>query len=317
MHDDRPAWERFAAVSRSVATARAYAADWADFNAFCKQRGTCSLPAPPDTVGHYLAERATTLRPATLDRRLAAIAAHHREAGFPLALKHPAIARVRAGIRRTLGTAPTQKEPLTAEDVRALVAALPRTLAGTRDRALLLLGFAGAFRRSEMVALTRRDLVFTSEGLAVVLRRAKEDQEGRSQIKGIPFGADPVSCPVQAVKAWLLAAKLGEGPLFRPMDRHGNLAAAPLSGDAVAAIVKRAVATAAKAEGLPKAAIAERVRAVAGHSLRSGFVTSAAAAGAHEWEIMRHTGHKQAETVRRYIRLGSLFSHNLAGKVGL
>lgn len=309
--------DHYSALARAETTTRAYEADWADFARYCIQSRRASLPAAPETVGAYLAERATTLRPATLDRRLAAIAAHHREAGFPLDLKHPAIARVRAGIRRTLGTAPTQKEPLTSDDIRALAMAQPKTLAGNRDRALLLLGFAGAFRRAELVALTRRDLVFTSEGLAVVVRRAKEDQEGRSQIKGIPFGSEPTTCPVQAIKAWLLAAKIGDGPLFRPIDRHGNLGEAPLSGDAVAAIVKRAVAAAATAEGLPKAAIAERVRAVAGHSLRSGFVTSAAAAGAHEWEIMRHTGHKQAETVRRYIRLGSLFSHNLAGKVGL
>lgn len=188
------------------------------------------------------------------------------------------------------------------------MAVLPDSLLGLRDRAVLLFGFAGAFRRSELAALTTTDLSWRSEGLVVALHRAKEDQQGEGEVKAIPFVADQTVCPVRAVRAWAIAAGLDQGPLFRRIDRTGAASPAGLSGEAIAAIVKRAVAQAGKAQGWSKAEILRRVAAVAGHSLRAGYVTSAARAGIPEWAIMQHTGQRQTTTLRRYIRQGEMFA---------
>lgn len=309
--------DRLAEAGRAAATRRAYASDWADFDRWCAEVGEMALPATPDSIARYLAERAATLKTATLERRLAALVDVHRQHGHGLDPKHPAIARVRAGIRRTLGAAAAQKDALGAEELRRIVATLPPTLAGTRDRALLLLGFAGAFRRSELAALDRRDLVWTGDGgVAVIVRRAKEDQDGKGAIKGIAPGSSPATCPVQAVKDWLLAARLDEGALFRAVDCHGNIGPR-LGGTAIARLIKRAVAHAGRCEGALPAEVREAAARVSGHSLRSGFVTSAAEAGMTELEIMDVTGHKRADTVRRYVRMNRTIQAGITRRVGL
>jgi integrase len=180
------------------------------------------------------------------------------------------------------------------------------TVIGTRDRALLLLGFAGAFRRSELVGLDVKDLAFTREGLTITLHRSKTDQGGTGRKVGVPFGANPETCPVRLVQAWIEHAGLADGPLFRPIDRHGRLGAGRLSGVDVARVVKKLASRA----GLDPAKYA-------GHSLRAGHATSAAIAGASERSIMAQTGHRSVQMVRRYIRDGSLFRENSAGKLGL
>lgn len=309
--------EDYRSAARAASTLRTYAAGWRDFMDWCEHHQQTALPAAPATIGRYLADRALTLAPATLKHRVAAIVVAHRQAGHTLDSRHPDIADVLAGIRRIRGCAAKQKTGLTAEDIRALMAVLPSSLGGIRDRAVLLLGFAGAFRRAEVAAVRTTDLLFTSEGLVVTVRRGKEDQEGQGLIKAIPFGSDPATCPVRAVRAWLLAARLGEGPLFRRIDRAGNLFAQGLSGDAVAQIVKKAVGLAASREGWSKAEVARRQAAVAGHSLRAGFITAAAQAGVPEWAIMQHTGHKQVSTLRGYIRRGEMFATSPVKGVGL
>jgi integrase len=186
-----------------------------------------------------------------------------------------------------------------------MVAALPDGLLGVRDRALLLVGFAGAFRRSELVSLDRPDLEFTKDGLTVMLRRSKSDQEGQGRKVGIPYGSNPETCPVRALQAWLEAAAITDGPVFRGVTRHGKVQGR-LSGYAVALIVKRYAAVG----GLDPSRYA-------GHSLRAGLATAAAIGGASERSIMNQTGHKSITMVRRYIRDGNLFRENAAAKTGL
>lgn len=309
--------EELAAAARAPSTKRGYAADWRDFAGWCQANGETPLPAIPTAIGRYLAERAATLKPATLKRRLAAVIVTHRHAGVPLDGRTPAIADVMAGIRRRLGTAPVQKDAFSLDDLRVLATAQPPTLAGLRDRALILLGFAGAFRRSELAALDVRDLAWTSEGLIVTVRRAKEDQEGQGLLKAIPFAADEALCPVRAVRRWILAGGLSDGPLFRPVDAHQNLKSGGLSGAACAKIVKRAVALTGRRQGWSQAAIAAKVAAVGGHSLRASFITVAAHSGVPEHAIQRHTGHRQVSTLRGYIRRGEMFETSpLSGIAG-
>jgi integrase len=210
------------------------------------------------------------------------------------------------GVRRSLGTAPAQKAAATVDIVRQMVDGLGEDVQGLRDRALLLVGFAGAFRRSELVGLDVEDVAFTSNGLVILLRRSKSDQEGVGHKKGLPYGSSPATCPVRALRAWLDASGVAEGPIFRGVDRHGNIKASRLSPRTVALVVKRV----AEAAGLDPTEFA-------GHSLRAGLATSAAAAGVSERIIMQQTGHRSVQMVRRYIREGSLFRENAAGKVGL
>jgi integrase len=191
-------------------------------------------------------------------------------------------------------------------DAHVQMTATDTNLIGARDRALILLGFSGAFRRSELVGLVVEDCSFNGDGLTVTLRRSKIDQEGVGRKIGIPFGANPESCPVRNVQAWITAAGITCGPLFRAVDRHGRVQVGRLSGLAVARIVKKL----ADRTGLDSAKYA-------GHSLRAGHATSAAIAGATEQSIMNQTGHRSVQMVRRYIRDGSLFRKNSAGKLGL
>ena len=211
------------------------------------------------------------------------------------------------GIRREKGSAQEGKAPAVTADVRAMVAMLsPTSLLGRRDRALLLVGFAGAFRRSELVALDMADVAFTGDGLVITIGRSKTDQEGAGRKVGLPYGSHPATCPVRALRTWLDATRIAEGPVFRYVDRHGNVARGRLSDKAVALVVKRC----ALAAGLDP-------RQYAGHSLRAGLATAAAQADVSERAIMAQTGHKSLPMVRKYIRDGSLFRNNAAAAVGL
>jgi integrase len=230
----------------------------------------------------------------------------HKAADLPSPTTSSLVRRTHAGIRRSIGTAQLGKAPALVDDLKLMLSKLPDTRVGLRDRALLLLGFAGAFRRSELVGLDVADLEFARARLIVTLRKSKTDQEGRSRRLGIPFGSSEQTCPVRSLQAWLEAARITEGPVFRSLDLFQRVQQARLSDKAVALIVKRR----AKAVGLDPARYA-------GHSLRAGLATSAAAAGASERVIMSQTGHRSADTVRRYIREGSLFQSNPAGMVGL
>ena len=293
-------------AAKAANTRRAYAADWRDFTSWCEATGLPALPAAPETVTLYVTARAETSKVATIQRRLIAISQAHQASRLDSPTKSILVRETMKGIRRVKGTAQAGKAPTLTADIRAMVAALSSSPIGDRDRALLLLGFAGAFRRSELVALDVADLQFNRQGVVVTLRRSKTDQEGQGRAIGIPHGANAATCPVKALRAWLKAAGIDEGPIFRPVNRHGHIAPARLSAGAVADVVKRC----ARAAGLDPANYA-------GHSLRAGLATSAAAAGVSERAIMAQTGHRSVAIARRYIREGSLFRENAAGAVGL
>lgn len=297
----------YASRSRAPNTKRAYQNDWRDFTSWCEEQGLQPLPATPQTIALYLTARAETHRVSTLQRRLSAISQAHKAAGYPpISTRDEPLHSIWMGIKREKGTAQQGKAPVVTEELRAMVATLPDSLLGIRDRALLLLGFAGAFRRSELVNLDVTDVNMTRDGVIVTLRRSKTDQEGQGQKIGIPYGSNPATCPVRALQAWLEASGITEGPLFRSIDRHGNLQPSRLSDKAVALVVKRR----AQAVGLDPSKYS-------GHSLRAGLATAAAAAGASERAIMNQTRHRSVMMVRRYIRDGSLFRENAAAMVGL
>jgi len=297
----------FASQAKAPNTLKAYRIDWADFSEWCALHRLDFLPATPQTIALYLTDLARTHKVSTLYRRLSGISQAHQAAGYVTPTTDAQVRLVFQGIRRTLGSAPDQKNAAITAEVRAMVETLsPSTLIGVRDRALLLVGFAGAFRRSELVSLDVADVTFGADGLIVQLRRSKTDQEGEGRKVGLPFGSNPLTCPVRSLRAWLEIAAIARGPIFRAVDRHGNVAAVRLTDQSVALVVKRR----AKAAGLDW----ERY---AGHSLRSGLATAAAMADVSERAIMAQTGHKSLPMVRRYIRDGSLFRRNAAAAVGL
>jgi site-specific recombinase XerD len=296
----------FVAQSKAANTVRAYKSDWSHFAAWGQAHGQAVLPAIPETIVLYLTDLAATHKPGTLTRRLSAIKVTHEAAGLEPPTAGVRVLLVMAGIRRNKGTMVSAKTPVLVEDLQSMIALSPRTLVGARDRAALLVGFSGAFRRSELVSLDMETVQFAREGLVLTLRRSKTDQDGTSRKVGIPLGHNPDTCPVQSLRQWIEQSKITRGPLFRPIDRYGNVADRRLSPHAVAGIVKKY----AKAVGLDATQFA-------GHSLRSGLATSAAAAGASERSIMNQTRHRSLVMVRRYIRDGSLFRENAAGIVGL
>jgi integrase len=271
----------YVAASRAENTTRVYRTGWAQFTAWCDEHRVVALPAGAETVALYVADLAKDAKPATIDLRLAAISAAHRAAGYDSPTKEEAVRLVRRGVRRTLGTAQRQVHPVTVPDLRTMLEGLGSDSAGCRDRALLLLGFAGALRRSELVDLDVADITEGTDGLTVRLRHSKTDQEGAGRTNGIPYGSNPVTCPVRAWRAWLELSGITEGHAFRPVDRHGRIGPTRLSAPAVALVLKRHAVRA----GLDP-------REVAAHSLRAGLATSAAAAGVPERVIAEQTGHK-------------------------
>ena len=310
--DDKNRFARNVIDTMSGETMRAYKSRLSAFAAWCESAGRSSLPASPATVAAYLESLESAGKSAaTISQVVAAISKMHKVQG----LENPCVSEVvkaaRKAARRRLGVAPHQKAAATSEVVRALVSGIEgTTLTDKRDKALLLCGFAGAFRRSELAGLRVSDLTEekTPEGRPVVVvtvRHSKTDQEGRGMTKAI-FAARPREkrfCPVTALRDWIAAAGLsGDAPLF-PRIRKGGLidaAPVPMGGDSVALIIKR------------RAAAAGVELELSGHSLRRGFVTSAIGAGASERSIMNQTGHKSPMMVRRYIERASVVSDNAA-----
>jgi len=253
-------------------------------------------------VAQYLAAHAGQHAVATLARRLVSIGKAHTTQGMSLPTDNELVRATLRGIQHTHGSAQRQVAPAVKEDVLAMVANL-NGVKGVRDKALLLIGFAGAFRRSELVSLTVADIEQAKQGLVIHLRRSKTDQDGRGRKVAIPFARGAV-CPVVALQEWLETSGISEGPIFRPVNRHGAIADAALSAQAVALVVKER----AKAVGLDP----ERY---AGHSLRAGLVTSAAQLGVSSWKIRQQTGHASDAMLSRYIREANIFVDNAAGAV--
>ena len=301
----------YAEASRSPATHRAYRAAWRAFSLWCSGRGARLLPASPHLTAAYAAHLAQLgRRPSTVEQALAAISVAHQAAGHLSPTRDTRVRAVLSGIRRAHGAGgpgSRGKAALETPALREALAAIPEdTFRGLRDRAMLLLGFAGGLRRSELASLDLEDLEMVPEGLQVRLRRSKTDQEGRGRLLGIPYGLHPETCPVRAIQAWTLAAGAAEGPLFRTVDRAGRILPRRCSDRAVARAVQRAVRVSG---GDPTR--------VGAHSLRSGFVTSAARAGAPTWAIQLQTGHRSLAQLHQYVRPATLFQENAARYVGL
>jgi site-specific recombinase XerD len=293
-------------ASKADNTLRGYRADWKEFCSWCEARGLCALPASPEVVAAYIAECAERLKVGSIQRRINAIAEAHKAVSLESPTHHAVVTNTMKGIRRTKGSSAVQKAPALTDDVRAMVDAAGDGTIGARDRALVLLGFASAFRRSELVGLDVEDCVFGKDGLTITLRRSKTDQDGAGRKVGVPYGSNPETCPVRVLQAWIDQACIGDGAVFRSITRHGQVQTARLAPVDVARIVKKL----AERAGLDPTNYA-------GHSLRAGHATSAAIAGASERSIMNQTGHRSVQMVRRYIRDGSLFRENSAGKLGL
>lgn len=284
----------FIASSQAENTRRAYAADWRHFRDWCLATDQVLLPALPGTVAAYLAALATMrLKVKTIERRVTAIGWFHRQASVDNPAAHPGVKATLDGIRRTIGTAPEKKAALTAELLAKALKKIPPDLAGLRDRALLLLGFAGALRRSELVALDVADIARHPKGLVIAIRRSKTDQVGAGKIKAVPHGRKLHT--VRALQAWLDAAKITEGAMFRGV-RGDRVLEGRLCDHQVARIAKKRAA----AIGLDPALFA-------GHSLRSGFISSASDHDASIAKIADHAGHAKLDTTRGYMQTADAF----------
>lgn len=280
----------YSAAAQSNATTRSYDADMRHF----KQHGG-TIPATAAVVAEYLAKFAGTLAVATLQHRLIAIHRAHADKGLRSPAMDQVVKRTMQGIRRTFGIKQRRVTALIKDDLLEMMVHIDQQLPmkAARDRALLLVGFAGAFRRSELVGLRYEDMMLYDNGLELLLRRSKTDQEGAGRTVFIPY-ARSNRCPVKALKNWLELAEIVAGPLFRPINRHDQLVGnRALTPQAVALIVKSAVRMMAGEEA---------ARMVAGHSLRAGYCTEAAAVGLQPYQIREQTGHRSDVTLARYIR---------------
>jgi site-specific recombinase XerD len=280
----------YAAAEKAEATRLAYRTDARLFAAWCASHGLTPLPASPETVAAFLAHEADRgVKPATIARRLAAIRYAHLLAQHEPPTTSEAVRAVLRGIRRTHGTAPAQKAAATSERIEKMLEHAGTNIIGVRDRALILLGFACALRRAEIAALTVADLADATGGLLVTIRRSKTDQEGQGQTVPLPRGHR--LRPVEALQTWLAQADITEGPLFRRITPGGRVLADALQPEAIAAIVKKL----AQRAGFDPATFS-------GHSLRSGFVTSAVEDGASAVRVAEITRHRSLDTVAVYVR---------------
>ena len=291
------------------ATLRAYRADWAHYAAWCDAHGFQPVPAAPAIVGAYLASLAGTHAPSTVRRRLAALGKMHRFNDLPWNPAHRDIQGPLQGLLRTHGRPAQKASALTLPMLRQLVATCDSTARGRRDRALLLIGFAGALRRSELVALQVEDVAATAGGLRLRLPRGKTDQAGDGAELGLPRGRHAATCPVRAFEAWQAVARRRAGPLFRRVSREGRIGDAALHPDAVRRILAhRAGLASLEVDGFGR---------LSAHALRVGFITEAYANGVRDEDIMRHTRHKDHRTMRGYVQRAGLVDDSPAGKLDL
>lgn len=292
----------YAAEARAERTRKAYSSAFGCFVTWCRAAGLNSLPAEPTTVAAYVAHLADSGRKAaTINLHVAAVAAVHRAAGEDNPASAEAVRATVRGVRRSIGTRQTRKAPATAETVKKMVRKVPDGLTGLRDRALILVGFAAALRRSELVALDVADLERAPDGIVIHVRRSKTDQDGAGQEIAVSRGAKLKPC--EALDAWLSAARITAGPVFRSVNKGGTVSAERLTDRSVADIVKRC----AEAAGLDASLFS-------GHSLRAGFVTSALAAGADVLKVMHVTRHTQVTTLQKYDRRARAFDDHAGRK---
>ena len=282
--------------SKSTNTLRAYQSDYNDFSLFCSKNGFQVMPTQPKILALYITHLASYSKYSTLKRRLASISIIHKTKGHYIDTKHPIIVENLMGIKRTNGSNQKGKKPLLINDLKLLIKAIDeskeKNIRKIRDKALVLIGFSGGFRRSELVDIEYEDIEFVEEGVKIFVKRSKTDQSGEGMTKAIPYFDNINFCPVKALNKWVVEAELKEGKIFNISDKS------------VALIIKKY----ANYAGLD-------AHRYAGHSLRSGFATSTAESGAEERNIMAMTGHKSTEMVRRYIKEANLFKNNALNKI--
>jgi len=284
--------------SKSTNTLRAYQSDYNDFSLFCSKNGFQAMPTQPKILALYITHLASYSKYSTLKRRLASISIIHKTKGHYIDTKHPIIVENLMGIKRTNGSNQKGKKPLLINDLKLLINAIDeskeKNIRKIRDKALVLIGFSGGFRRSELVDIEYEDIEFVEEGVKIFVKRSKTDQSGEGLTKAIPYFDNINFCPVKTLNKWVVEAEIKEGKIFNISDKS------------VALIIKKY----ANYAGLDS-------HRYAGHSLRSGFATSTAESGAEERNIMAMTGHKSTEMVRRYIKEANLFKNNALNKIKL
>ena len=281
--------------SKALNTLRAYKADYKDFASFCIKNGFKPMPSEPKIITLYLTHLSKSSKFSTLKRRLASISVIHKLSGHYIDVKHPMITENLMGIKRILGSHQKAKKPILINDLKLIINLVDKEKSETnrfKNRALILVGFAGGFRRSELVAILYEDLDFVPEGVKIFVKRSKTDQSGEGMTKGIPYFTNPEYCPVVSLKKWIEKSEIKSGKIFDISDKS------------VALTIKKYAALA----GLDS-------NKYSGHSLRSGFATSTAELGAEERSIMAMTGHKTTQMVRRYIQEANLFKNNALNKI--
>jgi len=297
--------------SKANNTVRAYKSDFNDFGLFCAQNGFKSIPTTPDIISLYLSHLSSKdIKVSTLKRRLVSIKVLHKLKGHYLDSKNPIIIETLMGIKRRKGSVQRGKKPLLINDLKQIINIIDKDskekIKKFRDRSIILIGFSGGFRRNEIVSLDCEDLDFVKEGLKIDIRRSKTDQFGEGFTKALPYFDSSRYCPVVSLKKWIEISKITSGPVFRRFSKGSKLSKKRLTDQTIALLIKKYLELA----GIES-------KNYSGHSLRSGFATSAAESGAEERNIMAMTGHKSTEMVRRYINEANLFKNNALNKIKL
>ncbi len=297
-------------LSKSNNTLRAYKSDFKDFGEFCAKHGLSSMPTEPKIVSLYLTHLSTSSKMSTLRRRLVSIGVVHKLKGHYLDTKHPVIIENLMGIKRKKGSIQTGKKPLLINHLKKIINVIDEQkiekIKKLRNRTLILIGFGGGFRRTELISIDYEDLDFVEEGVKITLRRSKTDQFGEGLVKGLPYFTNEKYCPVTSLKNWINLSQIKTGPIFRRFAKGAILTGHRLTDQSVVLIIKNYL----KLVGIES-------QNYSGHSLRSGFATVAAESGADERSIMAMTGHKTTQMVRRYIKEANIFKNNALNKIKL
>jgi len=295
-------------LSKANNTLRAYKSDFKDFGVFCAKHGFNSMPTEPKVVSLYLTHLSINSKISTLRRRLVSIGVVHKLKGHYLDTKHPVIIENLMGIKRKKGSIQTGKKPLLINHLKQIINTIDEEkipkIKKLRNRTLILIGFGGGFRRTELISINHEDLDFVEEGVKITLQRSKTDQFGEGLVKGLPYFANEKYCPVTSLKNWISFSKIKKGPIFRRFSKGSILTNNRLTDQSVVLIIKNYLNLA----GIEN-------QNFSGHSLRSGFATVAAESGADERSIMAMTGHKTTQMVRRYIREANIFKNNALNKI--
>ena len=297
-------------ISKATNTLRAYKSDFRDFGSFCARHGFNSMPTEPRVVSLYLTHLSKNSKMSTLRRRLVSISIVHKIKGHYLDTKHPIIVENLMGIKRRKGSIQKGKKPLLINHLKQIINVINEQkndeIKKSRDKSIILIGFGGGFRRSELISLDYEDIEFVPEGLKIMIRRSKTDQFGEGMIKGLPYFDSEKYCPVKNLKKWLELANIKNGPIFRRFSKGSSITNHRLTDQTVVLIIKKYLNIA----GIDNSNFS-------GHSLRAGFATVTAESGADERSIMAMTGHKTTQMVRRYIREANIFKNNALSKVKL